>query len=79
VAAAAVLGQIVLVWQVALVVEVATPTEDSELPDKAMTVETEMVEVQATTQVVVVVVRPFLEMQALQTKVVTVVTVRHQR
>jgi hypothetical protein len=79
VAAAAVLGQIVLVWQVALVVEVATPTEDSELLDKAITVETEMVEVQATTQVVVVVVRPFLEMQALQTKAVTVVTVRHQR
>jgi hypothetical protein len=79
VAAAAVLGQIVLVWQVALVVEVATPTEDSELPDKAMTVETEMVEVQATTQVVVVVVRPQPDSLALQTKAVTVVTERHQR
>jgi hypothetical protein len=79
VAAAAVVGQIVLVWQAALVVEVATPTEDPELLDKAITGGTVMVEVQATTQVVVVVVRPFLEMQALQTKVVTVVTVRHQR
>jgi hypothetical protein len=72
-------GQIVLVWQVALAVEVETPTEDLELQGKAMTVETVMAELEETTPVVVAAAQRGLALLAQQTKAAMVATVRHQR